>query len=437
MEWWEFIIIFFASFLVLLAIGLPVAFAFILVNLVFVMILMGVSAGPHQMIMNMFDSLSIFTIAPVPLFILLGEILFHSGMALRALDALSSMLGKLPGRLAVLANLGGTIFAALSGSPMANTAMLGSILVPEMEKRGYSRLMTIGPIMATGGVAMIIPPSILSVVYATIAELSIAQLLIAGIIPGLIMAANYMTYIITACILKPSLAPTYEPEKTSGKEKFLLFLKHVAPLSILMFLVLGLIFLGVATPTESAAVGVVGAVVMSMVYRGFSWGMIKKSVTATVGITGMIFLILAGSAIFSQIMAYTGATRGITEFIVGLPLTSTMKLLSMLFMVFLLGIFIDQVSIMMITIPLFIPVVNALGIDPYWFAILMLIDLEIALTTPPFGVLLFIMKGVAPKGTTMADIYRAVFPFVSCDCFAVLLVLLFPALVSWLPGLML
>ena len=437
MEWWEFIIIFFASFLVLLAIGLPVAFAFILVNLVFVMILMGLNAGPHQMIMNMFDSLSIFTIAPVPLFILLGEILFHSGIALRALDALSSMLGKLPGRLAVLANLGGTIFAALSGSPMANTAMLGSILVPEMEKRGYSRLMTIGPIMATGGVAMIIPPSILSVVYATIAELSIAQLLIAGVIPGLIMAANYMTYIITACILKPALAPSYEPEKTSGKEKFLLFIKHVAPLSILMFLVLGLIFLGVSTPTESAAVGVVGAVIMSIFYGGFSWGMIKKSVTATVGITGMIFLILAGSAIFSQIMAYTGATKGVTEFIVGMPLPSTMKLLSMLFVVFLLGIFIDQVSIMMITIPLFIPVVDALGIDPYWFAILMLIDLEIALTTPPFGVLLFIMKGVAPKGTTMADIYRAVFPFVSCDCFAVLLVLLFPALVSWLPGLML
>jgi len=437
MEWWEFILVFFASFLVLLAIGLPVAFAFILVNLVFVMILMGLNAGPHQMIMNMFDSLSIFTIAPVPLFILLGEILFHSGIALRALDALSNMLGKLPGRLAVLANLGGTIFAALSGSPMANTAMLGSILVPEMEKRGYSRLMTIGPIMATGGVAMIIPPSILSVVYATIAELSIAQLLIAGVIPGLIMAANYMTYIITACILKPALAPSYDPEKTSGMEKCLLFMKHVAPLSILMFLVLGLIFLGVATPTESAAVGVVGAVIMSIFYGGFSWGMIKKSVTATVGITGMIFLILAGSAIFSQIMAYTGATRGVTEFIVGMPLPSTMKLLSMLFVVFLLGIFIDQVSIMMITIPLFIPVVDALGIDPYWFAILMLIDLEIALTTPPFGVLLFIMKGVAPKGTTMADIYRAVFPFVSCDVFAVLLVLIFPALVNWLPGLML
>jgi TRAP-type mannitol/chloroaromatic compound transport system permease large subunit len=151
----------------------------------------------------------------------------------------------------------------------------------------------------------------------------------------------------------------------------------------------------------------------------------------------MIFLILAGSAIFSQIMAYTGATRGITELIVGLPMPSTLKILSMLFIVFLLGIFIDQVSIMMITIPLFIPVVNALGIDPYWFAILMLIDLEIALTTPPFGVLLFIMKGVAPKGTTMGDIYRAVFPFVTCDSFAVFLVMLFPALATWLPGLML
>jgi tripartite ATP-independent transporter DctM subunit len=437
MEWWEFIILFFTAFLLLLAIGLPVAFAFMLVNLVFVMILMGPMAGPNQMIMNMFDSISIFTIAPVPLFILLGEILFHSGMALRAMDVLSRLLGKIPGRLSVLANLGGTIFAALSGSPMANTAMLGSILVPEMEKRGYSRLMTIGPIMATGGIAMIIPPSILSVVYATIAELSIGNLLIAGVIPGLIMAANYMTYIITACVMKPELAPSYEFEKSSRREKFFLFMRDVAPLSILMFLVLGLIFLGVATPTESAAVGVVGALVMSGFYKGFTWEMIRKSVTATTRIAGMIFLILAGSAIFSQIMAYTGATRGITELIVGLPLPSTLKILSMLFIVFLLGIFIDQVSIMMITIPLFIPVVNALGIDPYWFAILMLIDLEIALTTPPFGVLLFIMKGVAPKGTTMGDIYRAVFPFVTCDSFAVFLVMLFPALATWLPGLML
>jgi tripartite ATP-independent transporter DctM subunit len=326
MEWWVFIIIFFAAFLFLLAIGLPVAFAFMLVNLVFVIILMGAHAGPHQMVMNMFDSISIFTIAPVPLFILLGEILFHSGIALRALDVLSRLLGKLPGRLSVLANLGGTIFAALSGSPMANTAMLGSILVPEMEKRGYSRLMTIGPIMATGGIAMIIPPSILSVVYATIAEISIAKLLIAGIIPGLIMAANYMTYIISACIIKPELAPSYEFEKTSRREKFILFMRYVAPLSILMFLVLGLIFLGVATPTESAAVGVVGALVMSMFYRGFTWTMIKESVTATTRIAGMIFLILAGSAIFSQIMAYTGATRGITELIVGLPLPSMWKI---------------------------------------------------------------------------------------------------------------
>lgn len=437
MEWWVFIIIFFAAFLCLLAIGLPVAFAFMLVNLVFVTILMGTNAGPHQMIMNMFDSISIFTIAPVPLFILLGEILFHSGIALRAMDVLSKILGRLPGRLSVLANLGGTIFAALSGSPMANTAMLGSILVPEMEKRGYSRLMTIGPIMATGGIAMIIPPSILSVIYATIAEISIGKLLIAGIIPGLIMAANYMTYIITACTLKPELAPGYQFEKTSRREKFVLFMRDVAPLSILMFLVLGLIFLGVATPTESAAVGVVGSLFMSMFYRGFTWKMVKESVTATTRIAGMIFLILAGSAIFSQIMAYTGATRGIAELIVGVPLTSTLKILSMLFVVFFLGIFIDQISIMMITIPLFVPVVTALGIDPYWFAILMLIDLEIALTTPPFGVLLFIMKGVAPKGTTMGDIYRAVFPFVTCDSFAVFLVMLFPALATWLPGLML
>ncbi|NIT61853.1 MAG: TRAP transporter large permease subunit, partial [Aliifodinibius sp.] len=169
MEWWVFLILFFTGFLFLLAIGLPVAFSFLLINGIVVVFIMGTHAGPYQMTMNMFQSLTLFTLAPVPLFILLGEVLFHSGMALRALDVLSKLLGRLPGRLSILANLGGTIFAALSGSPMANTAMLGSLLVPEMEKRGYSRLMTIGPIMAAGGIAMIIPPSTLSVIYGTIA----------------------------------------------------------------------------------------------------------------------------------------------------------------------------------------------------------------------------------------------------------------------------
>ncbi len=437
MEWWLFLILFFAGLLFLLAIGLPVAFSFMLINVIVVMLIMGTHAGPYQMIMNMFQSLTLFTLAPVPLFIMLGEVLFHSGMALRALDVLSKLLGRLPGRLSILANLGGTIFAALSGSPMANTAMLGSLLVPEMEKRGYSRLMTIGPIMAAGGIAMIIPPSTLSVIYGTIAEISIAKLLIAGVIPGLIMGANYMTYIILSCLLKPELTPDYEMEKVSSREKLFLFFRDVFPLSILMFLVLGLIFLGVATPTESAAIGVLGAFIQSIFYGGFSWEMIKKSVTATTRITGMIFLIVAGSMIFSQIMAFTGTTRAMTELIVGWPLPAILKLIAMLLMVFFLGIFVDQVSIMMITIPLFVPVVNALGFDPFWFAIMMLIDLEIALTTPPFGVLLFIMKGVAPKGTTMSDIYGAVLPFVLCDTFTVILVMVFPSLALWLPSLML
>lgn len=432
-----FLILFFTGFLFLLAIGLPVAFSFLLINGIVVVFIMGTHAGPHQMIMNMFQSLTLFTLAPVPLFILLGEVLFHSGMALRALDVLSKLLGRLPGRLSILANLGGTIFAALSGSPMANTAMLGSLLVPEMEKRGYSRLMTIGPIMAAGGIAMIIPPSTLSVIYGTIAEISIAKLLIAGVVPGLIMGANYMTYIIGACLLKPELTPDFETEKVPLMVKLYLFFRDVFPLSILMFLVLGLIFLGIATPTESAAVGVLGAFIQSIFYGGFSWEMLKKVVIATTRITGMIFLIVAGSMIFSQIMAFTGTTRGMTELIVGWPLPTMLKIIAMLIMVFFLGIFVDQVSIMMITIPLFVPVVDALGVDPFWFAIMMLIDLEIALTTPPFGVLLFIMKGVAPKGTTMTDIYGAVLPFVLCDTFAVILVMVFPPLALWLPSLML
>ncbi|MDP6180697.1 MAG: TRAP transporter large permease subunit, partial [Desulfatiglandales bacterium] len=335
MEWWFFLILFIASLLFLLAIGLPVAFTFMLVNLIFVMIIMGAQAGPYQMIMNMFESLTIFTLAPVPLFILLGEVLFHSGMALRALDALSKLLGRIPGRLSILANLGGTVFAALSGSPMANTAMLGSLLTSEMEARGYSRLMSIGPIMAAGGIAMIIPPSTLSVIYGTMAEISIAKLLIAGVIPGLIMGANYTIYIVGACLIKPELAPGYEFEKISLKERLYLFSRDVLPLSILMFLVLGLIFLGVATPSEAAAVGVLGAFVQSIFYRGLTWKMIINVTRATTRITGMMFLILAGSMIFSQIMAFTGATAGLTALIVGWTLPTVLKVIAMLLLVFL------------------------------------------------------------------------------------------------------
>ena len=324
----------------------------------------------------------------------------------------------------------------LSGVAMATTAMLGSLLLPEMLRRGYSKPMSIGPIIGSGGLAIIIPPSALVVIYATIAEISVGRLLMAGVIPGLLMATLYLAQIIIRVKLNPSLAPAYEASLPSLKEKLRALFVDILPLGFIVFLVLGLIFLGVATPTESASVGAVGTLLLTMCYRKFSWGMLVRSLADTVKVSIMALLIIGGSVAFSQILGLTGVNRGIVGIIQHLNWPPYSLLFMMMLMVLSLGTFMDQISIMMITIPIFSPILEFLGFDPVWFGILMLINLEIALTTPPFGLLLFVMKGVAPEDTTMWDIYSAGFPFLLCDLVALTLVTAFPVLALWLPSLM-
>jgi tripartite ATP-independent transporter DctM subunit len=436
MEWWLILIVFLGALIFLLATGLPVAFAFFVINIVGAVVFLGGDYGLRQMMLSIFNGLTSFTLAPVPLFVFMGEILFHSGMAIKTLDVLDKWLGKLPGRLSLLTVAGGTIFSNLSGSTMANTAMLGSLLVPAMSRRGYSKSMTLGPILGTGGIAMIIPPSALAIILGTLAHMSIGALLLAGIIPGLLMAALYFSYIIIRCMLNPSLAPSYEVESVSRREKFLDLLKYVLPLTTIVFLVVGLIFLGVATPTEAAAMGSAGSIGLAAAYRKLTIQAMIKAVKGALKVTVMTFLIIAGSITFSQILAFTGATRGMVEFVVALPLPPIMVLIAMQIILIFLGAFMEQISMMMISVPIYMPVVDALGFHPIWFGILMLINLEIAFTTPPFGLLLFIMKGVAPPDTTMGDIYKAAIPFIICDLIAMALIMSFEGIAIWLPGLM-
>lgn len=436
MEWWLILVIFIGLLLLLLATGMPVAFSFFMINIIGALFFLGGAIGLKQMILSIFNGLTSFTLAPVPLFVFMGEILFHSGMAIRTLDVLDKWMGKLPGRLSVLTVAGGTIFSNLSGSTMANTAMLGSLLVPVMTKRGYSKAMSLGPILGTGGIAMIIPPSALAVVLGTLAHMSIADLLLAGIIPGLLMAILYFSYIVIRCMRNPSLAPSYEVEPVSLSEKTKDFVKYLLPLSSIVFLVVGLIFLGVATPTEAAAMGSAGSIVLAGLYGALNLNVMKEAVKGSLKVTGMTFLIIAGSITFSQILAFTGATRGMVEFVVDLPFTPIVILICMQVILILLGAFMEQISMMMISVPIFMPVVHALGFDPIWFGVLMLLNLEIAFTSPPFGLLLFVMKGVAPPGTTMGDIYRAALPFIFCDLVAITLIMIFPGIAIWLPRLM-
>lgn len=435
MEWWQLLLVFISGLVALLLMGLPIAFSFILVNMIGVYFIMGGSIGMNQLVLSMYDSIAKFSLAPVPLFVFMGEIIFNAKIAKRVLNVLNEMLGIIPGRLSVLAGGAGILFGALSGSNMANTALLGSILVPEMEQHGYHKSMIVGPILASGGLAMIIPPSSLMVVYASVAQLSVAKLLIAGILPGVIMGTFHITYIILRCKFNPSLAPLYKTEGNDFSTRIKELVKIIVPVAVLIFGVVGTIFAGIATPTEAAAVGALFAMILAIFYKEFSWNLITKSLRETVKMTAMLFLIICGSSAFSQILSFSGATRAMITFVTQLDLSQQAFVLVVMVLVIIMGCFLEQISIMMIAIPIFMPLVHALGIDPIWFSILFMISLEIGLITPPFGLNLFVMKSVAPNYST-ADIYRAAGPFVVCDLASLTLLFSIPILVTWLPSML-
>jgi len=430
------LLIIFGCLIVIMLTGLPVAFCFLFINIVGVMLLWGGGTGLEQLIFSIFDSLTTFTFLPVPMFILMGEVMFHSGIAPYMMDALDKWLGRLPGRLSLLAVGGGTLFSTLTGASMASVAMLGSVLIPDMEKHGYKKQMTLGPILGSGGLAIMIPPSSLAVILGAIAELSIGRILIAIIIPGLLMAALYASYIILRCRLQPSVAPAYSVTPATVVEKLSATVRYVLPIGFIIFLVIGVIILGMATPTEAAATGAIGTIILAACYGRLNWQLLKTSFFSALNVTVMMFMIIVGSKAFSQIMAFSGATMGLAELVVNLPLMPIMIIIAIQIVLLILGMFMAVVPIMMITLPIFVPVVIELGYNPIWFAVIYLLNIEMATTTPPFGMSLFVMKSVAPKDTTMGDCYRAALPFLYCDAIAMALIIAFPALALWLPGIM-
>ncbi|MGD8386682.1 MAG: TRAP transporter large permease subunit [Desulfobacteraceae bacterium] len=436
MEWWMILGLIFCALMFLFIIGVPVAFAFLFINILGVYLLWGGESGLNQLVLSIYRSVSTFSLLPVPLFILMGEIMFRAGIAPKMMDTLDKWLGRIPGRLSLLAVGGGTLFSTLSGSAMAGCAMLGSVLVPEMERRGYKKEMSIGPILGSGGLAIMIPPSALGVLLASLSRISVGGMLMAIIIPGIIMALLYAGYIVLRAYLQPDLAPVYEVERVLFREKVILTLKYVLPLSTIVFLVIGLMFIGVATPTESAALGALGCFALVFIYQGWNWKVIKESVSSTLRITVMMFMILTGATAFSQILAFSGASSGLVGLAGGLDLPPIMILIFMQVILIFMGVFMEPLTIMMVTLPIYMPIVKALGFDPLWFGTIMLINMEMATTTPPFGLVLFVMKGVAPPDTRMGDIYKAGLPFLVCDAIAMGLIMFFPSLSLYLPGLM-
>jgi len=430
------LILIIGGLLFLMTTGLPVAFCFTMITLLGAIILWGYEAGSTMFIHNIYNSVSKFFLLPISMFMLMGQIMFLTGMGIRMLDVMNKWLGRLPGRLALLSVAFSTLFATMSGSMMAAASLMGTLLIPEMEKRGYSKVMTIGPIMGAGGLAMIIPPSGLAILLAAVSGISIGKLLIAGFIPGLIMASLYAGYIIIRCWLQPSVAPAYDVTPTPLSEKLHDTFLYALPLTLIIFLVLGLIFLGWATPTEAAVLGAMGSLFLAGCYRKLTRQTLYKSAMNTVKIAGNIYLILTGAITFSQILAFSGATRELANYVSGLDLSPIMIVITMQLLLLIIGTFMDTGSMAMVTMPIFMPIINSLGVNPVWFGLIILINMEMSAVTPPVGMMLFVMKGVSPPGTTMADVYKASLPFLTCDLIAMTAVMVFPVLALWLPGLM-
>jgi tripartite ATP-independent transporter DctM subunit len=437
MNWIEASIIMFGGLVALMSLGLSVAFGFLAINIVAALMFLGGEQGLPQLARNAVQSVTSFSLTPIPFFVLMGEVLFHSGVALKAIDAFSLLIRRVPGRLSVIAIVAGTVFSAISGSTIATTALLGSLMLPTMLERGYEKKLAMGPIIGIGGVDMLIPPSALAVLLGSLAGISISGILIGGIVPGLILSVLFVGYIILRAWLDPTLAPEEALiEGPSGVKRWVPFFVHVLPLVLIFGMVVGAMTAGWATPTEAAALGASGTIVAAMLYRSLTWAALMKALTGTVAVSGIILFIIIGATTFSQVLSFSGATNGIVGLVSAQGLSATVIVIGMMLILLFLGCFVDQVSMMLITLPFFMPLVQQLGVDPIWFGVLFLICMQLGLLTPPFGLLLFTMKGVAPPSITMNDVFQAALPYVWFGLLVLMFVFFFPPLATWLPGLL-
>lgn len=489
MHWTEALLLLIGGVSVMLALGAPVAFAFIAVNVIGAYFFLGGEVGLLQLARNMVNSVSNFAFTPIPMFLLMGDLLFHTGLAIKAIDAVGLVIRRVPARLSVIALVAGTIFSAVSGSTIATTAMLGALLLPEMLKRGYERKLAMGPIMAIGGVDMLIPPSGLAVLLGGLSGISISGLLIGGVIPGLILSAVFIAFIVIVAWLNPSLAPAGDPpelpEGVTAPPPFVALaalalgalagafgpwwlgivvwlmalalgvsarcfasrnyarwywiiwgptIKYVVPLVFIMFMVIGSMVLGWATPTESAAVGAAATLAYAAAFRALRWRAFKEALLSTAGVTGMIMFIILGATTFAQILAFTGATNGIAVAVTDSGLSPHAILIGMMIILLILGLFIDQASIMMLTVPLFVPLIKKFGFDEIWFGIMYLVCMQLGLLSPPFGLLLFTMKGVAPPEISMGEVIRAAVPYMLFGLLLLVLIYFVPGVATWLPS---
>ena len=424
--------LYFIGLFVLLFMGLPVAFGLGGVAVLFAMIFepRALLAIPSAFYYTPWNSI----LVTVPLFLFMGSLIRYSGIAEAAYDAVYKLIGHIHGGLAVGTVQVCTIFAAVTGITPPATITMGQIAYPSMMRYGYDRSIAIGAIAAGGALGALIPPSVPFIFYGLLANVSIGDLFLAGVVPGLMLATFYSIYIAVRCRLQPHLGPALPAEmKFTAREKVQAVV-NIWPFAVLIVIVLGVIWGGIATPSEAAAFGASGAFLINLVYGRLTWFVLRDSLVATLKLTGMGLWILIGANIYLNIFNTLGSQDLLTELVLSMPGGTNGILLMMTLIILILGMFMDDWAIIMLCTPLFIPIVDELGVDKLWFGALFIVNIQIAYLTPPFGFVLFWIKSVLPPDVSMGDVYRSVGPFVLLQLLGLMLVFLFPGIAVWLPN---
>ncbi len=427
-------IVLFGAMILLLCLGLPVTYCLGSVGIIFIMLLWS-PAALMDVPIKVVGQMRTFVLLAIPLFIFMAMVLERCGIADALYEMMYKWLGPFRGGLAIGTVLICTLFAAMAGISGAATVTMGLIALPSMLKRNYNKYIAIGCIAAGGALGVLIPPSVLMVIYGLFAEESIGRLFAGGVIPGLILSGLFCAYIGVRSWRDPGLCPVLPKEERASWSKKFASLRAVILPVILVIAVLGSIFAGVATPTESAAVGAFGAVICALVNRRFTWKAFREASNRTISLTAMILWIIIGAAIFTGVYDAVGAKELIKEIMLSMPVSPLVILIGIQISWFILGCFLDPTGIVMITAPVFVPVIKALGMDPVWFGVLFVVNMEMAFLTPPYGVNLFYMRGIVPPGITMLDIYRAIIPFVALQGLGLVIMIIWPQLILWLPNL--
>jgi tripartite ATP-independent transporter DctM subunit len=429
-------VLFFGALLLFLLLGLPLSFVLGGVSMIFIYFTWGPEAF-YMVAAQTWGAMNKFTLVAIPLFIFMAMILERSGVAKSLYEMMYLWFGPVAGGLAIGTVVICAIFSAMCGISGAAVVSMGTIALPSMLERNYDKELALGCINSGGGWGILIPPSVIMILYALISGESVGRLFAGGVFPGLMLLVLVSSYIAIRCYFQPRLGPALPREERGDWKRKITALKAVIlPIGI-VFMVLGSIIGGVTTPTEAAAMGVLGALLSALVYKQFSWGMLKEAAMRTLRLTGMIMWILFGAYCFSAAYHGMGANQLMQNVMQHIPGGPWGTIIFIQFIIFVLAMVLDPAGIMMITVPVFLPIVKAHGFDPLWFGILFVINMEIGYMTPPFGFNLFYLKGIVPPEITMGDIYRSVIPYTLVESAGLALVMIFPQIALWLPNLLL